>query len=208
VLSELRPWLRRQPPIDQFQEQLEATVRKFWATRRFAVHLCAANEALRQVRRATLQAKTALRKMEEGSALDMSLSLRARVRDALIPLNELEQGLSKIPRGLSGQQKPRKGPTPRVWYSFFVHDLAEIAGGIGIDVTTAGDRADDPATTPFVRFVFAVEKLLPPGEGSPSLAACAKRIDRAIATSRRQIGGAIARSGKRRNRAGIRLRDK
>jgi hypothetical protein len=94
VLSELRPRLRRQPPIDQFQEQLEATVRKFWATRRFAVHLGAANEALRQVRRTTLQAKTALRKMEEGSALEMSLlSLRARVRDALIAVNELEQAL-------------------------------------------------------------------------------------------------------------------
>ena len=81
MLSEVRPWLRRQPPIDQFQEQLEATVRKFWATRRFAVHLGAANEALRQVRRTTLQGK------------EMSLSLRARVRDALIAVNELEQAL-------------------------------------------------------------------------------------------------------------------
>jgi hypothetical protein len=144
--------------------------------------------------------------MEESSGV--SLRLSAQVRDTLIALNELEQALSRIPVGFSGQQKPRKGPTPRVWYSFFVVDLAEIAGGIGIDVTTAGDRVDDPAATPFTRFVFAVEKLLPPGEGSPSLAACAKRIDRAIATSRREIGEAIARSGKRRKPAGIRLRDK
>jgi hypothetical protein len=78
VLSELRPWLRKRPPIDQFQEQLEATVGTFLAIRRFAVHLGAANEALRQVRRTTLQAKTALRKMEESSALEMSLALNAR----------------------------------------------------------------------------------------------------------------------------------
>ena len=49
-------------------------------------------------------------------------------------------------------------------------------------VTTAGDRAGDPASTPFTRFVFAVDQLLIVADRSPSLAACAKRIDRVIAS--------------------------
>jgi hypothetical protein len=59
--------------------------------------------------------------------------------------------------------------------------FAELVETIGIEMRTAGDRADDPAAMPFTRFVFICEKLMPEEEQSPSLSACAKRIDRAIA---------------------------
>src|SRR4029077_3537894 len=101
---------------------------------------------------------------------------------------------------LSAQQRPRKGPAPRTWYADFVRGLAKIAEGIGIKVTTAGDRTDDPHATPFTRFVFAVEKLLPREEQSPSLVACARRIDRAIVFLR-QTNAAVPRKGKRRKPA-------
>jgi hypothetical protein len=149
---------------------------------------------------------------ESGAAPEMAnfmgLLKLDYVKDALVALNKLERILSRIPAAFSGRQKPRKGPVPRAWYSGFVRDLAEIAEEIGIGVTTGGDRSDDPHATPFTRLVFAVEKLLPLDARSPSLEACAKRIDRAIAASAREIGESVARKGKRRKPAGSRLRDK
>jgi hypothetical protein len=198
VLSELRPWLRDPPAIDQFREQLEAAIGRFWMLRRNKAHLAAANRAVGQARRSALHAKTGLLEVEKNAeALQMSGFVGPRLRDALIAVNELQQALSRIPEPFSGQERARKGPAPRAWYSLLVRDLANIAWEIRIDVTTAGDRADDPAATPFTRFAFAVEKLLPDGERSPSLAACAKRIDRAIAASHHELGGAIERTGRR-----------
>jgi hypothetical protein len=55
-------------------------------------------------------------------------------------------------------------------------------------VTTQGDRERNPYATPFTRFVFAVEKLLPHKGQSSSLAACAKQIERAIKASAHEIG--------------------
>jgi hypothetical protein len=127
------------------------------------------------------------------------------VSDALVAVNKLERTLSRLPPTFSGRQKPRKGPAPRAWYSGFVRDLAEIAGGLGIDVTTGGDRSDDPHATPFTRLVFSAEKLLPRGERSKTLLACAKRIDRAIAVSEDEIDEAVARKGRPRKPAGSRL---
>jgi hypothetical protein len=208
VLGEVRPWLQHQPPIAQFRAQLEATVGIVLLERLATGFFCTANEAFRQARRSTQQAKTALHAVEgRAAALHMSFPLD-EVMDALIVVNELEQALSRVPKPFSEQQRPRKGPAPRAWYSGFVRNLAEIAAGIGIDVTTAGDRAGDPAATPFTRFVFAVEKLLPPGEGSPSLAACAKRIDRAIAALTGEIGEVVVRKGRRRKPSNSGLHDK
>jgi hypothetical protein len=207
VLAQLRSWLRHQPPIDQFREQLEATISSFWSIRFATLAYHTANDAFRQARRATLQAKTALQAMEESPFALMSFFVGPRVRDARIAVNELEQALSRVPF-LEQEQAPRKGPVRRAWYSDFVSDLAKIADGIGVNVTTAGDRTDDPHGTPFTRFVFAVEKLLPRKEQSASLAACAKRIDRAIAVSTHQFGGPIVRKGRRRKPANRRLRDK
>ena len=78
VLSELRPWLRKRPPIDQFQEQLEATVGTFW--RSVALRFIYTPPTRRSGKFAgpRCRAKTALRKMEESSALEMSLTLNAR----------------------------------------------------------------------------------------------------------------------------------
>ena len=54
-------------------------------------------------------------------------------------------------------------------------------------MTTQGDRERDPYATPFTRFVFAVEKLLPRKGQSNSLAACAKQIERATKASAHEI---------------------
>jgi hypothetical protein len=89
----------------------------------------------------------------------------------------------------------------------FIQELGKIAEGMGINVTTAGGSTDEAHATAFTRFVFAVEKRLPRKEQSPSLNACAKRIDRAIAISTLQFGGPIVRTGKRRKPANSRLRD-
>jgi hypothetical protein len=149
ILAELRPWLRDRPPIDQFREQLEATTGRFWTLRRATAHLRAANEAVRQACRSTLHAKTALLELEKSSAaLQMSNFVGPRLRDALVAVNELQEALSRIPEPFSGQEKARKGPAPRAWYSLLVRDLANIAWEIGIDLTTAGNRADDPAARP------------------------------------------------------------
>jgi hypothetical protein len=212
VLAEVRQWLLDQPPIDQFREQLEATVMQVWAIHRAAGHYRNVAEAFRKLRAKMQQAKSALQSMQEDvNAPEMAnyvgLLKLDEASDALRALNAVERSLSRIPITYFGQQEPRKGPTPRDWYSGFVRDLAEIANGIGIDVTTAGDRDVDPYDTPFTRFVFAVEKLVPIKEQSrrlrgslrrkrlSPLAACAKRIDRAIAASAHEIGEVIPRKG-------------
>jgi hypothetical protein len=56
--------------------------------------------------------------------------------------------------------------------------------------------------------VFIVEKLLPRKEQSASLAACAKRIDRAIAASTGEIGEVVARKGRHRKPSNSGLHDK
>jgi hypothetical protein len=38
ILVKLRPWLRDQPPIDQFREQLDATVETIFAIDRATAH--------------------------------------------------------------------------------------------------------------------------------------------------------------------------
>jgi hypothetical protein len=191
VLAELRPWLRERPPFDQFWKSLEMTVERTQAILHATIYGRGVAEAYSQVRR-------------PGLRLKMYFISDRPASGALSSGNAPEGVFSMVLQ----QQRPRKGPAPRTGYAGFVGDLAKIAEGIGIKVTTAGNRTDDPHATPFTRFVFAVERLLPRKEQSPSLAACAKRIDRAIAISPREIGEAIARSGKRRNPAGTRLRDK
>ena len=106
---------------------------------------------------------------------------------SVVAVNELERALDRVPAAFSGRQKPGKGPAPRAWYFGFVRDLAEIAHGLGIEVTIGGGGwSDDTRATPFTRFVFAVEKLLPRNAQSNSLTACAKQIERAIKASAQQ----------------------
>jgi hypothetical protein len=127
------------------------------------------------------------------------------VRAALLAVDTLERDLSQIPSAFSGQQRPRKGPAPRAWYSGFVRDLAEIAEWMGLPVTT---RGRERSATPFTIFVFEVEKFLPPNLRSNSLEACRRQIDRAFAAAPGEIDEAIARTGRRRNPTARRLRDK
>ena len=164
-----------------------------WAIHRAAGHYRAADRRSRKFRRSAQRAKTVLRAMEESAASPemvnyVGLLKLDDVALLLVAVNELERALSRVPAAFSGRQKPAKGPAPRAWYSGFVRDLAEIADGLGIERDDrGGDRADDPHATPFTRFVFAVEKLLPREARSKTLSACAKRIDRAIKASAHEI---------------------
>jgi hypothetical protein len=110
------------------------------------------------------------------------------VRTARRGFNELQSVLDRAPAAFSGRQKPAKGPAPRGWYFGFVRNLAGIAHRLGIELTIGGGgRTDDTHATPFTRFVFAVEKLLPRKAQSNSLTACAKHIERAVKASAHEI---------------------
>jgi hypothetical protein len=161
VLAELRPWLREQPAFDQFRRQLEMAVGRTLAIRQAIMY-----------RRAAFS--------RGWPAPQVYVWSNGPTWDAA---NPPEWVSSMIRAYLQLQQRARKGPAPRTWYPGFVRDLAEIAEGIGIKVTTASGWTDETHATAFTRFVRAVEKLLPRKEHSPSFAACAKRIERAIASA-------------------------
>jgi hypothetical protein len=163
VLAEVRPWLRHRPRITQFREQLDATVEPIWASHCAVGHYRAVARALAELAPPAKRAKNVLRAMEESAASPEMINyvkiLKLDVlRPVLVALDELERALAPVPVALSGQRKPAKGPAPRAWYFHFVRDVAKIARGHGIEVTTQGDRERDPYATPFTRFVFAVEK--------------------------------------------------
>jgi hypothetical protein len=193
VLAALRPWLGDPPPIGPFREQLDATVEPIWAIHCAVDHYRAVGRALAELGPPAQWAITALRAMEESATSPemvnyVDLLKPDVVRPVLVALDELERALSPVPVAFSGQQRPAKGAAPRLWYSRFVRDLAKIGKGLGIEVTTQGGRSDNRGATPFTRFVFAVEKLLPPKVQSNSLEACAKQIERAIKASAHEIG--------------------
>jgi hypothetical protein len=193
VLAELRPWLRDRPPIDPFREQLEAIVEPIWAIQCVAGHYHAVGMALRKLRPPVQRAKTVLRAMEESATSPemvnyadlLKLNVMSTVRLAVI---ELHLVLDRVPPAFSGRHKPGKGPAPRAWYFGFVRHLAGIAYRLGIELTIGGGGwSDDTHATPFTRFVFAVEKLLPRKARSNSLTACAKQIERAVKASAHEI---------------------
>jgi hypothetical protein len=79
------------------------------------------------------------------------------------------------------EEAPAKtGRRPLEFYAPFMRLMVGIATKLGIKVSTAGDRVEDPYATPFTTLVFAVERFLPRDAWSNSLPACAKRIDRAL----------------------------
>jgi hypothetical protein len=214
VLAKVRPWLRDRPPIDQFRAQLEAIVEPIWAIHCATGHYRAVGRALGELGPCAQRAKTVLQAME-GSATSpemvnyTDLLKLDVVRPVLDVLDKLERTIARVPASFSGQQKPGKGPPPRHWYPRFARDLAEIANEHGIEVTTQGDRERDPHATPFTRFVFAVEKLLPRRGQSSSLTACAKQIERASKASAHEIDierafKAYARKGERAFKAYVR----
>jgi hypothetical protein len=81
----------------------------------------------------------------------------------------------------------RRGQPALSWYDELVSLMAHVAGLLGIKVSTAGDRAEDPYATPFTIFVFEAEQVLPEEARSESLAGCARRIDRSQKRLRRPL---------------------
>ena len=76
---------------------------------------------------------------------------------------------------------PAKSGRPALeWYDGLVRLMMRVAELIGIKVSTAGDRSDDPSATPFTVLVFEAERVLPEEAWSKTLAACARRIDRSL----------------------------
>jgi hypothetical protein len=66
------------------------------------------------------------------------------------------------------------------WYDELVNLMVQVAGLLGIKISTAGDRSEDPNATPFTVLVFEAERVLPEEAWSPTLAACAKRIESSL----------------------------
>jgi hypothetical protein len=187
ILAELRPWLRDRPPIDQFRDQLEATVEIACASHCVTGHHRVADEVFRELHRASQQAKTALQAMEESSTAPEMANFFGLLKLEAISyaVNETLWTLSRIPPGFAGRKdKGPRGPNPRPWYGDFARDLAEFAEGMGIGATTRGSQASDPHATPFTTFVFLVEKLLPREVRSNSRGACARQINRTMAASK------------------------
>jgi hypothetical protein len=195
VLPELRPGLRDRPPIDPFREQLEAIVEPIWAIHCAAGHYHAVGMAVRKLRLPVQRAKTVLRAMEESATSPemvnyadlLKLNVMSSVQLAVV---ELLLVLDRVPAAFSGRHKSGRGPAPRAWYFGFLRDLAGIAHRLDVELTIGGGgRSDDAHATPFTRFVFAVEKLLPRKAQSNSLTACAKQIERAVKASAHEIDG-------------------
>jgi hypothetical protein len=205
VLAEVRPWLRHRPQMGQFRLQLDAIVGRVKAIHCAVGHYRAVGKTLAELGPAAQRAVAALRAMEKSAASPEMVNYTDLlhldvVRRVLAALDELECALAPVPASLS-QQKPGKGRLPRSWYFLFAYDLAKIAKKRGIEVTTQGNRERRPYATPFTRFVFAVEKLLPSELQSRSLAACARQIERSAEASAREKGvvqafKAYARKGK------------
>ncbi len=79
----------------------------------------------------------------------------------------------------------KKGQRGLRWHDDFVALMVEVAGLLGIAVSTAGDRMgeddESPYITPFTELVRNAEVFMPDyGAHSNSFAACAKRIDRSL----------------------------
>jgi hypothetical protein len=86
----------------------------------------------------------------------------------------------------------KKGQRGLGWYDMLVELMTEVAGRLGLKVTTAGDRrGDDPYATPFTVLVYGVEDALPEPARSNLLSTCAKRIEDSRKRSKAARGKAI-----------------
>jgi hypothetical protein len=80
--------------------------------------------------------------------------------------------------GLVLESVSADGPARAVWYDPIVEGAIIVAQSLSIPLTIGGDRDRNPYDTPFVRLIMGLESLLPSEMQSPSMAACAKRIER------------------------------
>ena len=74
----------------------------------------------------------------------------------------------------------KRGQPALRWHEELVRLMVQVAELIGIKVLTGGDRSEDPNATPFTVLVFEAERVLPEEAWSPTLAACAKRIESSL----------------------------
>ena len=74
----------------------------------------------------------------------------------------------------------KRGQPALRWHEELVRLMVQVAELIGIKVSTGGDRSEDPYATPFTVLVFEAERVLPEEAWSPTLAACAKRIESSL----------------------------
>jgi hypothetical protein len=79
-----------------------------------------------------------------------------------------------------GAARAKTGRRNLEFYSMFMQLMVPMAQRLGMKVSTAGDRIEDPYATPFTVLIYALEGFLPKGARSNSLSACAKRIDRTL----------------------------
>jgi len=115
---------------------------------------------------------------------ELSLQESREQVEGLLQTVETLYYYSEEARGLVSHMGSRKGQRGLAWYDAFVDLMIEAAALLGIRVTTAGDRVEDPYATPFTVLVYAVERSLPQRARSKTLAACAKRTDRSLAKKR------------------------
>jgi hypothetical protein len=89
----------------------------------------------------------------------------------------------------------KRGQPSFGWYDELVSLMVHIAQLIGIKVSTAGDRSEDPYVTPFTVLMFEAERVLPEEAWSPTLAACARRIDRSLKRLKRSTRQNSSKTG-------------
>jgi hypothetical protein len=108
--------------------------------------------------------------------LDISLKVVEALEDtcerALVLLSELPA---------------RRGRPSLGWHTELVSLMMKVAELLGIKVSTAGNRGEDPYATPFTVLVFEAERVLPDGAWSSNLAACAKRIESSLKRLQRPL---------------------
>jgi len=112
---------------------------------------------------------------------ELSLQQSREQVEVLLQAVEALYHYSEEARGLVSQMGARKGQRGLARYDAFVDLMIEAAALLGIRVSTAGDRIEDPYATPFTVLAHALERSLPEEARAKTLAACAKRIDRSLA---------------------------
>jgi hypothetical protein len=89
--------------------------------------------------------------------------------------------------GLLSERPAKRGRPSLGWHTELVSLMIQVAARLGIKVSTAGNRGEDPYATPFTILVFEAERVLPEGAWSSSLAACAKRIESSLKRLQRPL---------------------
>ncbi|MGO4574105.1 hypothetical protein [Microvirga sp. 2TAF3] len=155
-------------------------------------------QRLRELEAALARSAELLVGLNEGLQFDLDVEVinilamtKALGRQGILPRDtrrELETGLHVIEAMHATVEQAlvvvtmsssRKGRRQSDWKAELFDLMASVAGHLGIEVTTAGSREANPYSTPFTELVFEIERFLPEGMHSESLAACARRIDRA-----------------------------